>query len=282
MRSSETLNEPKSHKKSFFPQFQNTVAVLLSNPAAVSLKGQLESAVERLGNRARRVLNLDLPSASNATPPFARITLESGGMTPLSIEKRLSGIPVYALSNAAGEFVLVSGMRTGRSLGLLCLKREDAESLLNQMKSMNQEMREGSKVVAVSLDKVFQLKVDGVAFRLIPDPEQVLNAAKMKDGEVLHDFPGVPVFQSKSLILRSQGKSYRPAFFRKEDLEDSLHKASSEQRKFNPSWRKGDIEVFVLEQIVSTMKGSSTSDWDDILFIPPGFNEANPAKGDKT
>ncbi|KAK7855695.1 protein tic 22-like [Quercus suber] len=38
---------------------------------------------------------------------------------------------------------------------------------------------------------------------------------------------------SRSLILKSQNKSYRPAFFRKE---------------------------------------SSTSKWDDIVFIPPGFD----------
>ncbi|URD75123.1 Tic22-like family [Musa troglodytarum] len=78
---------------------------------------------------------------------------------------------------------------------------------------------------------------------------------------------------SRSLVLRSQNKRYRPAFFRKEDLEDSLSRASRQQRQLNPALRKGDIQVCVLEDIVKAMKESSAaSKWDDIVFIPPGFN----------
>ncbi|GMN59731.1 hypothetical protein TIFTF001_028825 [Ficus carica] len=87
-------------------------------------------------------------------------------------------------------------------------------------------------------------------------------------------FPGIPVFQSKSLILRSQKKSYRPAFFRKEDLEKSLLRASREQGRLNPGFRQGDIEVAVLEDVIKNMKESSTSKWDDVVFIPPGFDVA--------
>lgn len=62
---------------------------------------------------------------------------------------------MYALSNSNEEFVLVSGFSTGKSLGLLCFKKEDAEALLEQMKSMDPGMRKsGSKVVPVALNKV--------------------------------------------------------------------------------------------------------------------------------
>lgn len=71
-----------------------------------------------------------------------------------AIEERLAGIAVYALSNSAEEFVLLSGVRTRKSLGLLCFKKEDAEALLEQMKAMDPGMRRGSKVVAVALNKV--------------------------------------------------------------------------------------------------------------------------------
>ncbi|XP_020249289.1 protein TIC 22-like, chloroplastic [Asparagus officinalis] len=164
--------------------------------------------------------------------------------------------PVYALSNAAEEFVLVSGARTGKSLGLFCFKREDAEALLDQMRSVSREMREGSRVVPVALNKVFQLKVDGVAFRLIPDTHQVANAIKEKEkiGDTVEDFPGVPVFQSRSLVLRSQNRRYRPVFFRKEDLEESLHRASRQQNQLNPAFRRGDIQVSILEDIINSMK----------------------------
>lgn len=195
-------------------------------------------------------------------------------MSVEAIEERLAGVPVYALSNASKEFVLVSGEKTGTSLGFFCFKEEDAEALLQQMRSMEPTMREGSQVVAVALNKVVQLKLDGVAFRLIPEVGQIKNALqeKRKTGIEEDSFNGVPVFQSKSLILRSQGKSYRPIFFRKEDLDRSLVRASREQRRLNPTYRDGYIEVAVLEDIIEGMKESTKSAWADVVFIPPGFD----------
>ncbi|XP_020589592.1 protein TIC 22-like, chloroplastic [Phalaenopsis equestris] len=284
MQNSNTLTDPKPNKNPFFPQSPNPLAAIFSNPTAASFKTQLDSAIQTLSSQTRRVLQLSFLNPSilpNGIPSFARISPPGIGgrrraMTVEAIEERLSGVPVYTLSNAAEEFVLVSGIRAEGSLGLFCFKQEDAETLLDQMKAMKKDMSEGSKVVAVALNKVFQLKVDGVAFRLIPDPKQVLNAIKLKEEsrKAADDFLGVPVFQSKSLVLRSQGKSYRPAFFRKEDLEDLLFKASRDQRQLNPAFRKGNIEVSVLEEIISAMKGSSASDWDDVVFIPPGFEVA--------
>lgn len=195
-------------------------------------------------------------------------------MSAEEIEDRLDGIPVYALSNPEDEFMLVSGTSTGKSLGLFCFKKEDAESLLDQVIAVDPHMRHGSKVVPVALNKVFQLKVNGVAFRLIPESSQVTNALREreKSGLPSDSFSGVPVFQSRSLILKSQKKRYRPLFFRKEDLENSLERASRQQNQLNPALRQGDIQVAVLEDVIKEMKENSSSDWDDVIFIPPGFD----------
>ncbi|XWS09236.1 hypothetical protein CRYUN_Cryun40dG0068300 [Craigia yunnanensis] len=206
------------------------------------------------------------PSFSPKGPVFARVADSSKTQIDLSkksgavlsaeaIEERLAGVPVYALSNSQGEFVLVSIVSTKKSLGLLCFKKADAEALLEQMKSMDPRMRKGgSKVVAVALNKVFQLKVDGVALRLIPELTQIKNALRERERAGFSDdgFPGVPVFQ--------------------EDLEQSLLRASREQNQLNPAFRPGDIQVAVFEDIINGMKDSSTSKWDDIVFIPPGFD----------
>ncbi|KAJ6403861.1 hypothetical protein OIU84_012123 [Salix udensis] len=202
-------------------------------------------------------------SFSSKNPSWARIPHEpishpGTSMSTETIEERLAGVPVYALSNSNEEFVL-----------------EDAEALLEQMKSMDPGMRKGgSKVVPVALNKVFQLKIDGVAFRLIPEPSQVKNALLEREQAGLSDdaFSGVPVFQSRSLVLKSQNKSYRPVFFRKEDLEKSLSRASHEQHKLNPAFKQGDIEVAVFEEIIKSMKEGSATTWDDVVFIPPGFD----------
>ncbi|XP_071706761.1 protein TIC 22-like, chloroplastic [Rutidosis leptorrhynchoides] len=211
--------------------------------------------------------------------PWARITTEKtvasgAGMTDEDIEQRLAGVPVYALSNSSEEFVVVSGQNPVKSLGLLCFKEQDAETLLGQMKAMDPSMRPGSKVVPVALSMVFQLKVNGVSFRFIPESSQIKNAIeeRRKAGVSDDSFSGVPVFQSRSLVLRSQNKRYRPAFFRKEDLEKSLAKASVQQKHLNPALRVGDLEVAVLEDIIHGMKDDSSTVWDDVVFIPPGFD----------
>ncbi|XP_057956845.1 protein TIC 22-like, chloroplastic [Malania oleifera] len=260
-----------------------------------SLKTHIESALSNLGNQATRASDAACSrfgsgsgsgsSLTAKTPVWAWIAernesqfkwLRRSGaaMSTKAIEERLAGVPVYALSNSSEEFVLVSGIRSGKSLGLFCFKKEDAEALLEQMKSMDPTMRQGSKVVEVALNKVFQLQVDGVAFRLIPEASQIKNAVKewQKVGVSDEGFPGVPVFQSRSLILKSQDKRYRPLFFRKEDLEKSLLRASQQQRQLNPALRQGDILVAVLEEIIKGMKDSSTSKWDDVVFVPPGFD----------
>ncbi|KAK7247036.1 hypothetical protein RIF29_41912 [Crotalaria pallida] len=195
-------------------------------------------------------------------------------MSAEEIEARLEGIPVYALSNPQEEFMLVSGASSGKNLGLFCFRKEDAESLLDQVTAIDPHMRHGSKVVPVALNKVFQLKVNGVAFRLIPEHSQVKNALREREklGLPSDSFSGVPVFQSKSLILKSQKKRYRPLFFRKEDLLNSLQRASRDQNQLNPAMRQGDIQVAVLEDIIKEMKDNTTLDWDDVIFIPPGFD----------
>ncbi|KAK4483352.1 hypothetical protein RD792_010538 [Penstemon davidsonii] len=195
-------------------------------------------------------------------------------MSEEEIEERLAGVPVYALSNGSREFVLVSGTNTGKNLGLFCFSEADADTLLKQMKSVDPSMSSDSQVVPVALSKIFQLKVDGVALRLVPEVSQIKNALKERKrttGVELESFPGVPVFQSRSLILRSQNKRYRPVFFRKEDLEKSLSRASIDQKQLNPRLR-GDIQVEFSSSLPEHNLDSHSSLWDDVVFVPPGFD----------
>lgn len=297
----QALTSIQNHFSTFL-QHVSTSKPSSLNADPFSLKTHLEFTLSSLKDGAKKAIetgiaSLNLGSSSSAGKlVWARsasrfdsqiepIHRSNYGMSYEVIEERLAGVPVYALSNSSEEFVLVSGVNTGKSLGLFCFKKEDADALLEQMKLMDPGMRRGSKVVAVALNKVFQLKVDGVAFRLIPEATQIKNALqeRKKGGLAEDDFSGVPVFQSRSLILRSQDKRYRPVFFRKEDLETSLLRASSQQKQLNPVFRQGDIQVAVLEEIIKGMKDSSTSKWDDVVFIPPGFDvSTDPSQQEAT
>ncbi|CAN6580250.1 unnamed protein product [Malus baccata var. baccata] len=296
-----THNPPQLSLQQAFTNLQNHCSGFLHqlshlplfNPNPSSLQTHLQSTFSNLQNQAKHAFDSGFSSfnpvhSSGKNPVWGRIAVSNktqvanspgGGskaaMSTEDIEERLAGVPVYALSNASEEFVLVSGASTGKSLGLFCFKKEDADALLEHIRIMDPGMRSGSKVVAVALNKVFQLKVDGVAFRLIPEYSQVKNALKEREKVGTSDddgFPGVPVFQSRSLVLKSQSKSYRPVFFRKEDLENSLSRASRDQNQLNPAFRPGDVQVAVLEEVIKGMKEGSTSTWDDVVFIPPGFD----------
>lgn len=193
------------------------------------------------------------------------------------IEERLSGVLVYALCNSNEDFVLVSGPRTKGSMSMLFFAEEDATSLLQQMRSIEPRASVGTKVVAVPLNKVYKLKADGVAFRFIPQRSQLKNAVQeMQKAGYKGSFSGVPVFQSESLVLKGQNKTYRPVFFRKEDLEDILKKAYGVPGSLSPMPKQVDIQVGAFEDIVSVMKDTS-SKWDDVVFIPPGFDIGSDA-----
>ncbi|KAL0382834.1 UNVERIFIED_CONTAM: protein -like, chloroplastic [Sesamum calycinum] len=142
-------------------------------------------------------------------------------MSAEAIEESYWSAGIYALSNGE-KFVLVSGTNTGKIL-------------------------------------IFQLDVDGVALRLMPEASQIRNALteRKKGWHVL--MKASPGFSFPGYSLRCM-----------EDLEKSLSRASNDQKQLNPSLRQGDIQVAVLEDIIQGMKDSSVSTWDDVVFIPPG------------
>lgn len=197
-------------------------------------------------------------------------------MSSKEISKRLDGIPVYTVSNSAKEFVLVSDMHNQKSIGLFCFRQQDAEGLLSQVIGTEPKMGGRAKVIAVSLNKVYELRKEGITLRFLPDPRQVKNALQTasKAGIPGHSFPGVPVFQSNNLILRSHDKRFRPIFFSKEDLEGSLARAFQKQKKINPSFDVStDIQVGSFEDVIRRMEsGEENSAWEEIVFIPPGLD----------
>ncbi|KAI3525957.1 hypothetical protein L1887_05096 [Cichorium endivia] len=140
-------------------------------------------------------------------PANKTIVSAGAGLSDADIEQRLPGVAVDALSKSSEEFVVVSGQNPMNSLGLLCFKEEDSQTLLGQMKAMDPIMRPGSKVVPVVLSMVFQFKVNGVPFRFIPEASHIKNAIDVSNfrnrQQATHNagvsddsFSGVPVFQA--------------------------------------------------------------------------------------
>ncbi|XP_074308448.1 protein TIC 22, chloroplastic [Silene latifolia] len=218
--------------------------------------------------------NLNLNRVSPSLP-FASVSQgkpsNDVALTTDYVAKTLVGTTVYTVSNTNNEFVLISDPTNGtKSISLLCFRREDAEAFLAQVQSRRKELRSQAKIVPITLDQVYMLKVEGIAFRFLPDPVQIRNALELKASETKSGFDGVPVFQSDLLVVKRKNKRYCPIFFRKEDIEKELFLRTSRGRGVSQP-----ISVGSLEDVLKRMEISEkNSGWDDFIFIPPGKSQA--------
>ncbi|KAI4316711.1 hypothetical protein L6164_024665 [Bauhinia variegata] len=208
-------------------------------------------------------LPIPFPLASLAQPKHAlAATLSSD-----HVAKSLAGTAVYTVSNSNNEFVLISDADGAKSIGLLCFRQEDAEAFLAQVRSSKRELRSQTRVVPITLDQVYMLKVEGIAFRFLPDPVQIKNALELRAVNKA-GFDGVPVFQSDLLVVKKKNKRYCPVYFAKEDIEKELSKVSRASRGPGVSQH---IMVGSLEDVLKKMEMSKgNSGWEDLIFIPPG------------
>ncbi|XP_010939432.1 protein TIC 22, chloroplastic isoform X1 [Elaeis guineensis] len=190
-------------------------------------------------------------------------------LSPQYVAKTLAGTAVYTVSNSNHEFVLVSDPNNGlRSLGFLCFRHEDAEALLAQVQLRQPVLGKGARVVPITLAQVYMLKVEGIAFRFLPDPLQIRNALELISADISRGFDGVPVFQSDLLVVKKKNKRYCPIYFQKEDIERELSQASRASRGSGFSQH---IMVGSLEDVLKKMEmNDKNSGWDDLIFIPPG------------
>ncbi|KAL7207888.1 hypothetical protein ACSBR1_029773 [Camellia fascicularis] len=188
------------------------------------------------------------------------------------VAKTLSGTSVYTVSNSNNEFVLISDPNSLKSIGLLCFRHEDAQAFLAQVQSRKRELRSKARVVPITLDQVYMLKVEGIAFRFLPDPIQIKNALELKASHSKSGFDGVPVFQSDLLVVKKRNKRYCPIYFRKEDIEKELSTISRASRGPGVSQH---IMVGSLEDVLKKMEMSEkNSGWEDLIFIPPGKSQS--------
>ncbi|KAJ6971727.1 protein TIC 22 [Populus alba x Populus x berolinensis] len=143
------------------------------------------------------------------SPPFASVsqpkqTANTANLSSEHVAKALAGTAVYTVSNSDNEFVLISDPNGAKSIGLLCFRQEDAEAFLAQVRLRRRELRSQAKVVPITLDQVYMLKVEGIAFRFLPDPVQIKNALELKAAGVRSGFDGVPVFQESTRRINFQ------------------------------------------------------------------------------
>lgn len=217
----------------------------------------------------KRLAGTLIQSHTRTKPAFAAT------LTSNHVAKSLAGTSVYTVSNSDNEFVLMSDAEGAKSIGLLCFRKEDAEAFLAQVRSRKKEFRGNAKVVPITLDQVYMLKVEGIAFRFLPDPVQIRNALELRAANK-GGFDGVPVFQSDLLVVKKKNKRYCPVYFSKEDIEQELSKVSRSSKGVGVSQH---IMVGSFEDVLKKMELSEkNSGWEDLVFIPPGKKHSQHIK----
>ncbi|OAY71311.1 Protein TIC 22, chloroplastic [Ananas comosus] len=233
------------------------------------LSARVEEGRRIAGAAAAAALAAQRPAiAAAAAPPREKRAFDLA-LSPEAVARTLTGTAVYTVSNSNNEFVLISDPNNSlRSLGLLCFRQEDAQSLLSQVQLRQPVLGKGARVVPITLDQVYMLKVEGIAFRFLPDPLQIKNALELKSSDLSKGFDGVPVFQSDLLVIKKKNRRYCPIYFQKEDIERELLKVSKASRGSGFSQQ---IMVGSLEDVLKKMEiNDKNSGWDDLIFIPPG------------
>ncbi|KAL5705756.1 Protein TIC 22 [Ranunculus cassubicifolius] len=253
------------------PSFSNPLSTLSS--FVHQQWHQFNTRIEHSKQALQNTLTNWPPLKHNPNPLFASLTQAYRepkhafdiALSTDYVAKTLAGTAVYTVSNSNNEFVLISDPGNIKALGLLCFRQEDAETLLAQVQLKQPVLGRGARVVPITLDQVYMLKVEGIAFRFLPDPAQIRNALELKASDVKTGFDGVPVFQSDLLVVKKKNKRYCPIYFQKEDIEKELSKVSR-SRGSTPS-----IQVGSLEDVLKKMEMSEkNSGWEDLIFIPPG------------
>lgn len=118
------------------------------------------------------------------------------------------------------------------------MRQEDAEAVLASIGEASPQMLKSSRVIRVSLDRVYDFlhspdaaALKGVGFRIVPDGTEVSLALKLiqSQGIGVGGFAGVPVFQAEGLSVKQGSTKYYPLFLSKADLDVAIGVAQDQR-----------------------------------------------------
>ncbi|KAL3628351.1 hypothetical protein CASFOL_027397 [Castilleja foliolosa] len=192
--------------------------------------------------------------------------IDHHGLSAGKIKRRMVGIPVYKVSNYEERDALLVTDEVTKAVSFYFISKPDALDFFDKIKLLENFIIDW-RVFDTPLSNIIDEGGDeGVAVRLVPESSQIKNAIEEKGRETGtpdNIFAGVPVFMSSNLTLHliETGERFRPAYLRKEDLQERLTAMGVSS---------STIKVSSLEETIHEMKDSSTSKSNDILFIGHG------------
>lgn len=186
--------------------------------------------VDAPSSAGRRLL---LGAAAFLTLPPPEIALGAAGLSRDDIDKRLSRVPVFCVTNKEAAPYLTEMSAAGKRSGFFFLSPQDAVEALNDIKAfdpraslnvlpLDQVWYDVAKTVAeadAAPQPTAGTSTDMRLFRLRPLDSELEAATRFPSGPAaIKDEGAIPLFYEPSFKLAIDGREQQPYFFRLNDL----------------------------------------------------------------
>jgi Tic22-like family len=200
------------------------------------------------------------------------------------VVKKLQEVPVFTLTNAKGEFIVISRSNQGKQISQVgfFISKQDAQKFLeNRLKKENPQLAGTLQVRPLSLADYYKIVLEGkkkseaVFYTLVPTQQQVESARTLltQSGQKGQQFNGIPLFVPKfkkdnsylTIPLAQGNERYIPFFFEKEqavNLLDQFKKAAPQEGA------NTEIQVVDLYGVIEALNSSNDPGMSKIVLYP--------------
>jgi len=228
---------------------------------------------------SQRLIPTCIAVSACLTPMF-----RAEALTEAQVLERLSGVPVFAITDDKGAPLLGKVKEGGdNQIFLFFLNPNDAQSMLKQVQTSNPDLGKKARVVVRSMNDAYKVmrenKDKKISFQIIPSKSSIDSARTLltTGGKAPEQLPNVPVFfavsgndpQDGLLTIEQQGKQFVPFFFEQNDLKSMIDNASKGQPNIAKTAKIQVTSLFqVLDSMVSTDKNKPSGEVEKFTFIP--------------
>ncbi len=224
-----------------------------------------------------------LPSCLAISALVAPI-LPAKALTEAQVLERLSGVPVFTITDDKGAPLLGSPKKGGdEQILLFFLNPNDAQTMLKQVQTSNPDVGKKARVIVRSMNDAYKVirenKDKKIAFQIVPSQTSLDSARTLltAGGKPPAQLPNVPIFfavsgngpQDGLLTIEQQGKQFVPFFFEQNDLKSMIDNATKGQPNIAQTAKIQVTNLFqVLDSMVATEKNKPSSEVEKFTFIP--------------
>lgn len=200
--------------------------------------------------------------------------------------KRMEGIPLFTVTNQEGVPVLATvpnpqDKNKQVQVATFFTSQQDAQTLVNNLKTKRPEIGKIAKVVPISLRQAYELaqqnkdNKENLVFQFLPAQQQVQSALTLlqQGGQKVEQFNGIPLFyavggqdKDKGFLTLEQGQTkVIPFYFNKQDLQTVLDQLKQQNPQLGATTK---IEVTTLDQVISSMLQEDGPTVAQIQLVP--------------